>query len=46
MSKNTVNLIKRMKRAGGKVSRQIGLDFSEETRLALQKRKQDLEMAK
>ena len=39
-------LLKKVKRAGGKVKRRIGLDFSEESRLALLKRKQDREMAK
>lgn len=38
--------VKSMQRAGGKVSRQMGIVMSEETRLALLKKKQDFEMAK
>lgn len=39
-------LLKKVQRASGKVSRRIGLNFSEESRLALLKKKQDREMAK
>lgn len=50
MSKGTMRLIsrsfKKVQRAGGKVSRKMGLSYSEATFLALQKKKQDLEMAK
>ena len=38
--------VQSMRRAGGKVSKQIGIGYSKETRLALVKSKQEKEMAK
>lgn len=50
MSQGTMQVIRksfrRVKQAGGKVSRRIGLDFSEEKFRALRKQRQELEMAK
>ena len=38
--------LKKMQRAGGRVKRNFGFNYSESTHLALLKKKQDLEMAK
>ena len=38
--------VQSMRRAGGKVSKQIGIGYSKESRLALVKSKQEKEMAK
>ena len=38
--------VQSMRRAGGKVSKKVGIGYSKETRLALVKSKQEKEMAK